>query len=122
MAILGGLVEPGEDPQQTAKRELQEELGMESTDWESLGSYRVAVNRGGGTTHAFLARKARMIPSASSSKDAGLFATGESEKQEKVILSREALLEALLGGQFQEVKWTATIALAILKTQQIDIL
>ena len=122
LAILGGLVEPGEDPQQTAKRELQEELGMESTDWESLGSYRVAVNRGGGTTHAFLARKARMIPSASSSKDAGLFATGESEKQEKVILSREALLEALLGGQFQEVKWTATIALAILKTQQIDIL
>jgi len=117
LAILGGLLDPGEDPQQAARRELMEELGMESSNWENLGSYRVAVNRGGGTTHTFLARKTRLI-SPSTGHRKGLFAEGESEKQKCVRLTREELVEALLAGKFQEIKWTATIALALLKMQQ----
>lgn len=121
MSILGGLVEPGEEALQAAKRELQEELGMQSENWVSLGSYRVAVNRGGGTTYAFLAGNSRPIQAASNEKHDSTFAIGESEKQKRVVLSREALLEALLNGEFAEIKWTATIALSILKMQQAGI-
>lgn len=119
LAILGGLIEPGEEALDAAKRELQEELGMQSANWESLGSYRAAANRGGGTTYAFLARKSRPTNSVSSGKLDIPFAKGESETQERVMLSREALLGALLEGHFREVKWTATIALSLLKTQQV---
>lgn len=121
LAILGGLVEPGEEALQAAKRELQEELGMQSENWVSLGSYRVAVNRGGGTTYAFLAGNSRPIQAASNEKHDSTFAIGESEKQKRVVLSREALLGALLNGEFAEIKWTATIALSILKMQQAGI-
>lgn len=37
LAVVGGLVEPGEDPLETAKRELLEEMHMESDHWVSLG-------------------------------------------------------------------------------------
>lgn len=34
--LLGGRVDPGEEPVQAAKRELMEEAGMESDDWKLL--------------------------------------------------------------------------------------
>lgn len=37
--LLGGRMEPDEDPLVTAKRELLEETGMESNDWELLKTY-----------------------------------------------------------------------------------
>lgn len=116
LAILGGLMEPGESALQSAQRELQEELGFVSDTWISLGAYRVAANRGGGHTHAFLARNAK--PGGKQRPKTAGIAMGESERQDIVYLSRDELLEALLAGKFQEVKWTATIALAILQTQQ----
>lgn len=67
----------------------------------------------------FLARKTKLI-FTTSNQNAGLFATGESEKQKRMELSREELLEGLLAGKFQEVKWTATIAVALLKMQEIE--
>lgn len=36
-AVSGG-IEPGEDPDLTAKRELQEEIGLEAESWELLGT------------------------------------------------------------------------------------
>lgn len=36
-AVSGG-IEPGEDPELTARRELQEEIGLIATDWEHIGS------------------------------------------------------------------------------------
>ena len=36
-AVSGG-IEPGEDPDETARRELQEEIGLVATDWEHVGT------------------------------------------------------------------------------------
>ncbi|CAB9504077.1 expressed unknown protein [Seminavis robusta] len=115
LAAVGGLIEPGEQPLDAAKRELQEELGLESPKWVPLGKYRAAANRGGGTTYCFLARKSTPIANAQDSKGTDV-AVGESEKQDLVELSKDDLIDALLKGKFQEIKWTATIALSIIKT------
>ena len=143
-AIVGGLIEINEDPLIAAKRELSEELNMLSNDWIFLGSYRAAANRGGGITYTYLARHAKkkkkisiqqqQSPSTEennnkqqkkkkdkvedNNKDTNNdhVAVGELERQDIVKLTREQLLEYLLDGKFQEIKWTATIALALLKT------
>ena len=39
----------------------------------------------------------------------------DAERQDKVELSQEELLEAVLAGEFAEVKWTATVALSLLR-------
>ena len=39
----------------------------------------------------------------------------DAERQDKVELSQEELLEAVLAGAFAEVKWTATVALSLLR-------
>lgn len=61
LAIVGGYLEPGEDPLAAAQRELLEETGYESANWIELGRYRVDANRGAGTAHLFLARDARRV-------------------------------------------------------------
>jgi ADP-ribose pyrophosphatase YjhB (NUDIX family) len=132
--------EGGESPLQAAQRELQEELGMVATNWVELGAYRAAANRGGGTTYTFLARQAAAAAAAdgntnnnknNNKKKAGAtptthqqpqknskgrIAPGELERQDVIELSREELLEAVLAGKFKEIKWTATVALALLRT------
>jgi ADP-ribose pyrophosphatase len=118
-AVLGGLIDPGEDPLTAAQRELKEELQMISTEWVSLGAYRAMANRGGGTTHTFLARHTHPIvtsePAIMNKKKE--FSEGESERQEVLELSKKELIEALLAGKFKEIKWTATAALALLKQE-----
>lgn len=109
LAVLGGLIEPGETPLQAAQRELREELGLQASDWTSLGEFVAAANRGGGTTHVFWAKNARSLESQKH------VTQGELERQEVVRLSKKEILEALLLGRFREIKWTATVALALLQ-------
>ena len=118
-AVLGGLIEPGEDPTRAAQRELKEELQMTSKDWVSMGAYRTAANRGGGTSYTFLARHTRpIITSETATMDKKEeYSEGESERQEVLELSKKELVEALLAGEFQEIKWTATVALALLQQE-----
>lgn len=120
-AVMGGMIEPGELPLETAKRELKEELQLESDNWIPMGSYVAASNRGGGTTHLFWARHARNIPGLEHHQlKGGSIAQGELERQDVVQLSRNELLQAVLAGKFQEVKWTATVALALLQESQVE--
>lgn len=66
--FIGGRAEPNELPLDTAKRELLEETGMESADWELFGSYEFD-GKIEWTTHLFIARNCQKI--AEQKLDAG---------------------------------------------------
>ena len=95
---------------EAAKREVAEEMGLVSGRWRKLGEFRTAVNRGGGTIHCFLAEEAVALPRTASSR-AG---HDDLERMDMVFLDEAELRAELLSGNFAEVKWTATISLALL--------
>jgi ADP-ribose pyrophosphatase len=55
----GGMLEKGEVPLSAARRELLEETGFISDDWQFHGAFTVDGNRGCGTMHLFSCRGAR---------------------------------------------------------------
>ena len=57
--VVGGYLEEGEEPKVAARREMLEESGYESEEWQALGSFVVDANRRAGTAHIFLARHSR---------------------------------------------------------------
>ena len=81
-------------------------------DWIFLGRYRTAANRGGGFLYSYLLKNAiPLVPNGGTTKYQG---SGDNEKQEIQYLSEEEVMNALSKGGFQEVKWAATFALAML--------
>ena len=48
LAVVGGIIEPGEEALKAAQREVLEELSVVCENWESLGRFRTDVNRGMG--------------------------------------------------------------------------
>jgi ADP-ribose pyrophosphatase len=105
LAPVGGYMEPGETPLETARRELLEESGCEAEHWLDLGQYRVDGNRGAGTAHLFLAQGAKRVAEPNAD---------DLEEQELVLLSRAEIETALAAGQFKVLAWTTAIALALL--------
>jgi 8-oxo-dGTP pyrophosphatase MutT (NUDIX family) len=59
--IPAGLVEPGETPLKTAQRELREETGYISHDWQSLGYVEPNPAYLNNRCHLFLAREAAQV-------------------------------------------------------------
>jgi ADP-ribose pyrophosphatase len=57
--IPAGYINPGEDIQSAAVRELREEAGLTSDDWQSLGCINQIIGIGIVPVYAFLARNAR---------------------------------------------------------------
>lgn len=104
LAVVGGYLEPGEDPLATARRELLEETGYEAPDWINLGHYRVDGNRGGSTAHLFLARNAVRV----AQPDAD-----DLEEQELLYLSRAEVEAALDAAEFKVLAWATSVALAL---------
>ena len=87
---------------------------MESYAWSALGDFVTSANRGGGRVYSFLADDA--TPVATADAAGGAFAArGDLEEQATVRLTHEALVRAAMGNRFGEVKWAATIALALLR-------
>lgn len=59
--VVGGYLEKGEEPLAAVRRELREETGYESQEWQHLGSFVVDANRRVATGHFYLARNARPV-------------------------------------------------------------
>lgn len=106
LAIVGGYLEPGEDPLLAAQRELLEETGYKAADWTALGQYAVDGNRGCGTAHLFLARKAVAVQP---------IMADDLEEQLLVQLTHDEVATALRQGEFKVLAWSAAVALALLQ-------
>ena len=104
LGLVGGYLDPGEEPLAAARRELLEETGYEADDWTPLGRYAVDGNRGCGVGHLFLARGAREV----AEPDAD-----DLEEQELLMLTRAEVEAALLAGDFEVLSWAAAVALAL---------
>ena len=109
--MISGRVLPHQDPLEVGRREVVRDLGLVSTNWIFLGRYRLDADRGGGYTHCFLARKATPVPA-----DQRLHAS-DLEAKAVVRLPREVLAQHVLKGDFKDVKWTATVSLALLRLE-----
>jgi ADP-ribose pyrophosphatase len=59
--VVGGYLEPDEEPLKAIQRELSEETGYHAEEWTELGSYVVDANRHVGVGTFFLAKNARQI-------------------------------------------------------------
>ncbi|HET6683919.1 MAG TPA: NUDIX hydrolase [Gaiella sp.] len=106
---VGGYLDPGEDPLDAARRELLEETGYEATEWTSLGRYVVDGNRGCGVGHLYLARGARKVAEPNAD---------DLEDQELLLLTRQAVEDALVAGGLDVLSWAAALALALLALER----
>ncbi len=104
LSSMGGMIDPGETPEQAARREMYEEMGCEAREMVSLGKYAVDANRGCGTAYLFLALDAEQVAEPNS---------GDLEEQEILTMTREELRAALLGGEFKMLSWAATIGMGL---------
>lgn len=104
LAVVGGYLEPGEDPLEAAKRELLEETGYKATEWLALGRYPVDGNRGAGVAYPFLATGARRVTEIDAD---------DLEEQELLLLSRTEMEAALDAGEFKLLPWAVAVALAL---------
>jgi len=103
-APIGGLMEASEDALSAAQRELQEETGYTSQNWIALGSYALDSNRGGNTTHFFLALNAELTD---------LTVQDDLEDQELLYLSLTELQDAFFEGKFKILPLAAGIAFSL---------
>ncbi len=122
LAVVGGIVEPGEEPQVAARREVEEEMGMDCSEFHFLGRYRTDVNRGMGWVNSFLATQCgrrkgiASQPNGAAAEEVGAV---DSEKQDLRSITLQELRDAATEGKFLEVQWSNTVSLALLHPELI---
>ena len=102
--VPAGYLEPGENPLAGAQRELLEETGYTSDNWEELGTFANDGNRGAGHAHVFRAREIRKVTAPTST---------DLEQAENFLMPREELVQALRRGDVPVLSSAAAIALAL---------
>ena len=125
LAIIGGVIEPGEKAEDAARREVDEEMnGLQCNNFHFLGRYRTDVNRGMGWVNGFLASdcsRETIKKDHSFELDAEEeVGAPDTERQDLRSISLTRLREAVRNGEFIEVQWTATVALALLHPEIIE--
>ncbi len=114
-AIIGGIVEIGEEPVEAARREVEEEMdGLVCENFHFLGRFRTDVNRGVGWLNSFLAtectRHEKLKENNLLAEEVG---AADTEKQKLKSITLTELRKAATEGKFIEVQWTATVTQAL---------
>lgn len=104
LILPAGSIEKGEEPIESAKRELMEETGYVAQEWNSLGNFVVHGNYGCGTAHIFSATNAKQIAEPDS---------GDLETMEILLMSPTEVLEAIHKGEVAGLGTVAAIGLAL---------
>ena len=100
-----GMVEPGEEPMETARRELLEETGYTSDNWTYLGPTLESTSKLTNTMHLFLATNA--VPTASQHLD-------PNEHVEVIKVSLGDAVEMVMSGEIN-ANSTAHLILKVAK-------
>lgn len=99
-----GTVEPGEAPQQTIEREIQEEIGYRAGRWTSLGEFFLAPGYSDEIIYAFLARDLEALEHPPQ---------GDADEDLRPVLMTPAELEsAILAGRPVDAKTVTSFLLA----------
>lgn len=120
LAVVGGIVEPGEEPQVAARREVEEEMGRDCNEFHFLGRFRTDVNRGMGWVNSYLATQCGRTKEADKAEDAKdqsgkeQVGSADTERQDLKSITLQELRDAVTNGQFLEVQWSNTVSLALL--------
>jgi len=104
LELPAGTVEPGEEPLQTAMRELREEAGLVARRWDRLGTFFSSPGFLREEMHAFLARDLRPV-------------AAEPESDEDITLVRRGL-SALLGS-LEDVPDSKSLATLLLVERRL---
>lgn len=99
-----GTVEPSENPQETIKREIEEETGYTAHKWDKLGEFFLAPGYSDEIIYAFLARdlvKLETPPQQDADEDI-----------ETVLMTPEELEKAILEGVAVDAKSISSFMLA----------
>mmetsp|Transcript_10720 Transcript_10720/g.12431 ORF Transcript_10720/g.12431 Transcript_10720/m.12431 type:complete len:283 (+) Transcript_10720:101-949(+) len=116
LAIVGGIIEPGEDPSTAAIREVSEELGFVCSV-KFLGRFRTDVNRGMGWVNSFVAQnciKKELIENGQNLDPNEEVGAPDTERQDVISMSLSEIHQNSQKGEFLEVQWSNTVALALL--------
>ncbi|MBN1563471.1 MAG: NUDIX hydrolase [Anaerolineae bacterium] len=104
LELPAGYLDPGEDPETSARRELREETGLAASDWRYLGRYFMDGNRGCGASHIFLAQNAQQV-------DTPHLEASEIIAQHRLTL--DEVRAAWLGGRITNLSTIAAVGLAL---------
>ena len=91
LTFPAGMIAPGEDPLEGAKRELLEETGYAADEWIALGGHVMQGNHRGCVGHMFIAKGARPVAEPDS---------GDLEEMRLELLTRAELIEAVARDEF----------------------
>lgn len=119
LAIVGGIIEPKENARDAAAREVNEELSLDC-EFEFLGRFRTDVNRGMGWVNSFIAHSCKKKSPDDNNTEVDTneeVGAPDTEKQDIVSMSIDEVKKNVRKGEFLEVQWSNTVALAMLHSR-----
>jgi ADP-ribose pyrophosphatase len=107
LEVVGGGIDPGEEPLAAGKRELQEELGIQASEWEDLGTVNPFTSMVLAPGRLFLARGLRF----------GEHSPEGTELIRRVKMRLEEAVQAVLDGRITHGPSCVLILKASLRVQ-----